>query len=320
MAASNGYTVGGITPLGPGDSCPLGGATLAICAGSGDLTYQYRVKIVQSVKNTFGQILGMDATNVSATATAEYLKPLSMGSPSNQYGNDPDNTSWPIDATDPPQTYPNFWGNIEGGGTAKQQGDAYAANWCENGSGGGTDGCNANGDGQNLNYIANGYYYTVDFTSSATANLQVFDPTMVHVGSLCSDTSTIHLADASNLTNIPDYPQGATNTGDIHKRFQPVVSTGSPTDAGYQYCTGDQSFPNSAEREPATGHDISRAEGVGARRSLDRATGVRSDHISGLQRQRRDGASGRDASGRAGSVRHLLPSMGEPVPGVGAAG
>ena len=137
-----------MSPLGPGNSCPLGGAALVVCAGSGDQTYQYRVKIVQKVKNTFGQVLGMDATNVSASATAEYLKPLSMGSPSNQYGNDPDNTSWPINATNPPQTYPNFWGNIEGGGTAKQQGDAYAANWCENGSGGGTDGCNGNGDGQ----------------------------------------------------------------------------------------------------------------------------------------------------------------------------
>ncbi len=199
----------------------------------------------------------MDATTVSATATAEYLKPLSMGSPSNQYGNDPDNTNWPINATNPPITYPNFWGNIEGGGTAKQQGDAYAANWCDIP----TDGCNGSGNGLNLDYTANGYYYTVDFTSAATVNLQAFDPAFVHVGNLCSDSSTTQLGVASNLTNVPSYPQGATNTSDIHKRFQPVANTNDPTDPGYQYCTGDQQFPNSAgvNVAPATTYSVLKA-------------------------------------------------------------
>ena len=51
---------------------------------------------------------------IGATASATYLKPLSMGSPSNQFGNDPDAIrSWPV-SNPPPQTYPNFWGNIVG--------------------------------------------------------------------------------------------------------------------------------------------------------------------------------------------------------------
>ena len=109
----------------------------------------------------------------SATATAEYLKPLSMGSPSNQYGNDPDAvTTWP---TPTPQKYPNFWANVAGGTSSKQNGDAYAANSCNNS----TDGCNGSGTGLNLDYKSKGYYYTVDFTGSATANLQVFDPAFV---------------------------------------------------------------------------------------------------------------------------------------------
>src|SRR5205807_1878249 len=122
-------------------------------------------------------------------------------------------------------------------------------------------GCNGSGDGRNVNYTANGYYYTVDFTNTATANLQVFDPAMVNVGSLCSDTSTIHLGDASNLTNIPSYPQGATNTADIHKRFQPVTNTSAPTDPGYEYCTGDQTFRNSAGSSPppATTYSVLKA-------------------------------------------------------------
>src|SRR5207237_10363280 len=141
-------------------------------------------------------------------------------------------------------TYPtsgvhNIWGYDKVSCTPKQQGYTYAANECYYPP----DGSNCTGNGENINYVSNGYYYTVDFTAAATADLQVFDPAMVNVGSLCSDTSTIQLGTASNLTNIPYYPQGATNTADIHKRFQPVTNTGAPTDPGYEYCTGDQTFP-----------------------------------------------------------------------------
>ena len=75
-------------------------------------------------------------TTVRATATAEYLKPLSMGSPSNQFGNDPDAiTQWPPPSASP--VYPNFWANIAGGSSVKQNGDAYAAGYCDIP----TDGC-----------------------------------------------------------------------------------------------------------------------------------------------------------------------------------
>ena len=68
VAASNGYPVAAIAALGPDDSCPLAGAPLAICAGAGAQPYQYRLKIVQHVTNTFGQILGMATTNIAATS------------------------------------------------------------------------------------------------------------------------------------------------------------------------------------------------------------------------------------------------------------
>ncbi len=241
IAGNNGYSVAGMSPLGPGDTCPLdSGETTKVCAGPGDKPYQYRVKVVQRVDNMFGGILGMQRTDVSAIGTAEFLRPLAMGSPSNQYGNDPDKTAWPIDAANPPATYPNFWGNIEGGGTAKQQGDAYAANWCESNSGRGVDGCTAIG-GVN-NDSANGYFYSVDFTSAATTRLQVFDPAFVNVSNLCTSNAT-GLATAAGLPSIPHYPQGATNTGDISKRFKLVTNANDPTDPGYEYCTGDQIFP-----------------------------------------------------------------------------
>ena len=241
-------------------SCPLVGTT-SVCAGPGDQTYQYKVTVAHEVNNIFGGIFGIGKTTVRATGTAEYLKPLQMGSPSNQYGNDPDNTSWPI-GNPPPSTYPNFWGNIEGAGTAKQQGDAYAADWCDT-SGGNlvTDGCSAAGDGNNNDFKPEGYFYAVDFKSAATVNLQAFDPAFVHVGQLCQDSPAVNLTGAAALANIPSYPEGATNTADIQKRFQGVTDPNVPSDPGLQYCTGDNNFPNSAGNNvaPATTYKVLKA-------------------------------------------------------------
>ena len=259
IAQNNGYGVGSLSAFDASGKCTLtAGQTERICAGPGALPYQYKVRVVHKVTNFFGGIFGIGKSNVSASATAEYLKPLSMGSPSNQFGNDPDSTSWPINASNPPQTYPNFWGNIEGGGTAKEQGDAYAANWCNTNL---IDVCSGVGNGQNLDYKSvdgNGYYYTVDFTGTGPVNLQVFDPAFVHVGQLCD---TADLNGVSALTNIPGYPEGATNTADIQKRFRAVTNSAVPTDPGFQYCTGDNIFPNSNNQNiaPATTYRVLKA-------------------------------------------------------------
>ena len=243
VAGKNGYAVASITQIGATGSCNLTSGEKAVCSGPGTEAFQYKVTIASRVENIFGGIFGLGQTTIRASATAEYLKPLSMGSPSNQFGNDPDNTDWP--PTDP-QSYPNFWGNIEGAGTAKQQGDAYAANWCDNTV---TDGCTGAGDAKNVNYTANGYYYTVDFTADGPAKLQIFDPAFVNVGSFCT---TGNLSGAAALTSIPNYPQGNANTTDIVQRFAPPGPGGSnnPSDPGLRYCTGDQSFPNSAGSSP----------------------------------------------------------------------
>ena len=238
VAASNGYTIGSVVPVGAGAPCLLGGAsTTTVCAGPGDRPYQYKVTVTQQVNNIFGGIFGIGKSTVRASATAEYLKPLSMGSPANQFGNDPDSTTWPINAASPPATYPNFWANIAGGNSEKVKGDAYAAGYC----GSGVDGCNGTGSGTNIDASPGGYYYTVDFTSSATVDLQAFDPAFVDVGDFCTTAGT-NLAAASNLANVPNYPEGPTNTADIKKRYQPVTDQNNQQDPGYQYCTGDNLF------------------------------------------------------------------------------
>ena len=118
-------------------------------------------------------------------------------------------------------------------------GDAYAADNCNNS----TDGCTGDGSAKNLNYIANGYYYTVDFTGSGTVNLQAFDPAFTNVGDYCTDSSA-NLTAASNLPSVPGYPQGdnAVGKADWLKRYAPVTNQNNQQDPGYRYCTGDIIF------------------------------------------------------------------------------
>jgi hypothetical protein len=262
VASDNGYTVGAVSPLTGSGGCTLTTNT-TICTGTGDRGYQYKVTIAQKVNNFFGGIFGIRNATVKASAQAEFLGPLKMGSPSNQFGNDPDATNWPINAANPPQTYPNFWANINGGGTAKQQGDAYAANWCDSSNGQlVVDGCNGIGNGQNANYTSDGYFYAVDFTAAGSANLQVFDPALVNTGQFCTTgQSNANLAAAAALANVPGYPQGALNVADRQKRFRPVANSTIPTDPGWQYCTGDNTFPNSAGNTvvPATTYSVLKA-------------------------------------------------------------
>jgi hypothetical protein len=165
------------------------------------------------------------------------LRLLAMGSPSNQFGNDPDAiSSFPV-GNPPPETYPNFWANIAGGDSSKQKGDAYAASYCDIP----TDGCSGIGPQLNLDYDPGGYIYAVHFTNAATVNLQAFDPAFVQVGDTCTDASA-NLAGAAALTDVPHYPQGANNTSDRARRYRPVTDRTNQSDPGFQYCTGDQTF------------------------------------------------------------------------------
>jgi Flp pilus assembly protein TadG len=229
VAADNGYTTGAVNPLGANGSCPLT-ATTTICTGPGDKPYQYKVTVAQSVHNFFGGIFGIGTTTVRATAQAAYIGPLKMGSPSNQFGNDPDTTPATL------QTYPNFWANIAGGSSVKQKGDAYAAGYCDIP----TDGCSGIGPNKNLDFNPHGYVYAVDFKSGATVDLQAFDPSFVNVGDTCTD-ATANLAGAAALANVQGYPQGAPNVADRAIRYG----------SGSRYCTGDNLFTDHGQNGPA---------------------------------------------------------------------
>ncbi|NYG07693.1 Flp pilus assembly protein TadG [Phycicoccus badiiscoriae] len=172
-----------------------------------------RVTINTTVTNQFGWLMGVPTTTVSRTAVADYAGPVPMGSPCNEYGQDPDagsNKSANCNNT------AAFWANVGSKNATKGSGDAFQNGVCAAGN----DGCVS---GVNADYDPNGYVYLVNITAPVT-NLQIeaFDPAQVVVGDHC---------DAGNLSAAKNLganaPPGIT---DASTRY-------APNDG--PWCTGD---------------------------------------------------------------------------------
>jgi Flp pilus assembly protein TadG len=229
VAAANGFTNG------------VNGVT--VTAVRSVSVSQLQVTVTQDVKTWFAKAIGFSTMHVSRQAVADYRPPVDMGSPSNQYGNDPD-SSGKFGST----TYPNFWANVAGPSSPKANGDAYQA--------GGScvaDGCTqapANVScgyaGTNSDYDCNGYYYTVHVPSGGAAvTLQAFDAGFVAVGDNCGAPGTpddgANQAGAAALPTAPlGWPASEGNTWGA--RYAPVGNANDPNDPGQRYCTGDHNF------------------------------------------------------------------------------
>ena len=279
-------------------------------AGPGGQPYQYKVTVTRKVNNIFGGIFGIRNTIVRASATAEYLKPLSMGSPSNQFGNDPDAvTNWPVSASSPPQTYPNFWANIAGGNSTKHERRRVRGRLLRHVR---PTAAPATARGKNLDYNPNGYYYTVDFTELGDREPPgVRSRRSSNVGDYCTDGST-NLAGARRAHQRAGYPQGQRNTADWAKRYAPVTNRATSTTPATS--TAPATILRFGGR-PAADHDVHRAQGGRARPAEHRAAGL-PGHVPRLHR-RLSGAPrhGRHRARRAGAARDVLPAVGHAVPG-----
>jgi len=191
QAAADAAAMAGVTYL-PGDSAsafstaknyskingfPDGGATTVTPALDGRPT-RLRVTVSQTVPNFFGSLLGVSNTTVSRTAVADYSEPVPMGSPCNEFGNDPDPAS--NRATACSGVLGHFWANVNSPGSDKANGDAYQSVSCPTGG----DGCTGS---TNNDYATDGYYYTVSVKTAGMSNLtiQLFDPVFVDTGLTC---------------------------------------------------------------------------------------------------------------------------------------
>lgn len=110
---------------------------------------QLMVSVQDVVPTFFAKILGFKQMTIKRSAIAEYIPPLKLGSPTNQFGN----------SCDPTQSgctgQANFWANIHGKWTDTQYGDAYSS-YCATGVGSNKD-C-----AQNPIARAGGYLYGIE--------------------------------------------------------------------------------------------------------------------------------------------------------------
>jgi Flp pilus assembly protein TadG len=206
IATKNGYTNG------------VNGATVTVVPGQ--QPNQLKVTINEVMQNHFGSAIGVSTSSVTRTGVAEYQRPVSMGSPINQFGNDPTVSTVSHGST----TYPDFWTNVFGPSSDKSKGDAIQAKICD-----GADNCS----GSNTDYDPNGYFYGIDVQSSGSPlAVQAFDPEFAHVGDNCGDNDNgSNLAGASLLA--PNFnPKFAVS--DPATRYSPLAT--SP------YCTGDMYY------------------------------------------------------------------------------
>ncbi len=187
-----------------------------------------RVTVSRTVNNIFGPLLGIANTTVTRTAVADYTGPVPMGSPCNEFANDPDSTS-AVRGSACSGVTGQMWANINGYSADKQNGDSIQSHDC-NTSVSGRDGCSGS---TNTDFNPDGYFYTISVKQPmASLTVQLFDPVFVDVGLTCGNGI---FSSSTSATN------SFVSSSDASHRY---VSGNSSTD-GAKYCTGDNIYSGS---------------------------------------------------------------------------
>lgn len=127
---------------------------------------ELEVTITHEVPTFFLKVFGMQTQRITEKATAEYIPPLKLGSPSNKFGNDPSCYSTNSNCAG------NFWANIHGTRTDTQMGDAYSS-YCSVG-GGSSNTCSANSQFRGVGDGYGGYLYGI-IPNGNSMTLQTLD-------------------------------------------------------------------------------------------------------------------------------------------------
>jgi Flp pilus assembly protein TadG len=172
-----------------------------------------RVTVSKTVDNVFGGLFGIPTTTITRTAVADYASPVSMGSPCNTFGNDPEPSTFRGSTCG--LVNGDLWAAINSPGAYKANGDAYQTTVCST-----EDLCTA---GVNTEYQPDGYFYTVELREPVdNLVIQVFDPAFVNVNPFCWDP-VIGASAARNDFVTDEETRYAFGSGD--------------------YCTGDAQLP-----------------------------------------------------------------------------
>jgi hypothetical protein len=188
--------------------------TVTVITGIDGTPTRLRVTVTKTVDNFFGGLFGIPTTTITRTAVADFAGPVPLGSPCNEFGNDPDAASnRSAHCADTGQ----FWANVGSPGAPKRNGDAYQDNVCTSGD----DGCTGS---SNTDYDVNGYFYTVTVAQTIpNLVIQAFDPALIDVGDTCDS--------AGNINGASSLPAAKTVVTDPATRY--AAGASSP------YCTGD---------------------------------------------------------------------------------
>jgi Flp pilus assembly protein TadG len=171
-----------------------------------------RVTVNRTVSNFFGSLMGVPTTTIGRTAVADYAGPVPMGSPCNEFGDDP----YPSGHKSTNCDYSGqFWANVGSPKATKGKGDAYQ-----------------NDMATNTDFDPNGYFYAITVRNTVTnLTIEAFDPAFVDVGDYCGATGK---PDPGNLivAKALTYPLKAV-VSDPATRY---------ANGATPYCTGDIRF------------------------------------------------------------------------------
>ncbi|MEO3936007.1 pilus assembly protein TadG-related protein [Dermatophilaceae bacterium Soc4.6] len=177
------------------------------------------VTVSTTVTNFFTGLFGLPTSTISSRGDAAYAGPVSMGSPCNRIGNDPDATPATGSSACSGLGTGRFWAGVSGERTDKQNGDPYQSTLC---TGATSDNCPA---GTNTDYTAEGYLYNITVKTAGATQIEIFDPDFVATGNQCDSTNL----DGATAARNP-FVKDAT---DANNRY------GKGNSANSGWCTGD---------------------------------------------------------------------------------
>ena len=129
---------------------------------------QLQVTITDQVPTFFLKVFGMSNQVITKTAQAEFVPPLPLGSPDNQFGNS-------CDPTQPGCVgQPNFWANIHGRYTDTISGDAFSSA-CRKKTGSPCDGANSNSTFRDDAHKRPGYLYGIETNGALSFDVEFID-------------------------------------------------------------------------------------------------------------------------------------------------
>lgn len=229
-ANANGYRVGRVngTATGSGGPDSLDWRQLS--------DNKLEVTLHTQIPTFFMKVFGFEFFDITRVSTAEYVKPVPIGSPTNTFG---DNSNF-------------FWASINGRWTAHIHGDPFQTrcDWAQSlNQTGCVDSSNANAsdifdqtpapgdvdtdsDPLNPQFRGDGYYYGVDIQTGRTSlTVELYDPAFRNGGST---------GDRSNLTFSPDAGGSVIGPTTRYRLYRPDGTPLNPRDNTNLAC--DQSF------------------------------------------------------------------------------